>query len=136
MAIQGQSTAPQVRPQDSRNRCVLNSILLFLIEPVRGEPTVYSLDRHPHDDASPKAKFLDSFALICSTRSGKETASAVSMEEGGPTGTILRLARNTSTSEELLLRFQAVLDDLTLIAKGGLCFLFNLFPRKNQRKSG
>jgi hypothetical protein len=133
MAIQGQTNAPNVPPEESTKRFVLNSILLSLIEPVRGEPTVYSLDRHPHDDArgNPIAKFLDSFALICSTRSGKETVSAVCIEQGGPTGTILRLARNTSTSEELLLRFQAVLDDLTLIAKGGLCLLFNLFLGKN-----
>ncbi|CAI6092200.1 unnamed protein product [Clonostachys chloroleuca] len=119
MAIQEPSTAPKVPPEESTKRFVLNSILLSLIEPVRGEPTVYSLDRHPHDNASPIAKFLDSFALICSTKSGKDTVSAVCIEQGGPTGTILRLARNTSTSEELLLRFQAVLDDLTLIAKGG-----------------
>ncbi|VUC38127.1 unnamed protein product [Clonostachys rosea] len=118
MAVQAQPTAVQTPPQESTKRCVLNSVVLSLIEPVRGEPTTYSLDRHPHDNESPKAKLLDSFALICSTRNGKETASAVSMEEGGPTGTILRLARNTGTSEELLSRFQAVLDDLNSIAFG------------------
>ncbi|KAM0540033.1 hypothetical protein ACHAO7_011589 [Fusarium culmorum] len=59
-------------------------------------------------------KFLDSFALICSTsaKSG-ETASAVCMEQGHPTGTVLRLARNLGVPQQLLLLLNEVLDELS-----------------------
>ncbi|RBA15853.1 hypothetical protein FPRO05_12074 [Fusarium proliferatum] len=72
---------------------------------------------HPHENArkieSLQKKFLDSFALISSTsaKSG-ETASAVCMEQGHPTGTVLRLARNLGVPQQLLQRLNDVLDDL------------------------
>jgi len=65
---------------------VVQSALLSLIDPVRGEPTRTSLDENPDGDISGgqqlKQKFLDSFALICSTSSsGAETASALCLEQ-------------------------------------------------------
>ncbi|KAJ0107727.1 hypothetical protein J7T55_010334 [Diaporthe amygdali] len=64
-------------------------------------------------------KFLDSFALISSTsRTGGDTASAVCLEQGHPSGTILRLARNRGIPEKLVNQLQEVLDDLTTIALG------------------
>src|SRR3569833_2077820 len=71
----------------AHKRFVIATSLLYLIDPVRGEPTVHSLDRHPHDNngrlENHQKKFLDSFALICSTsRIGAETASAVCLEQG------------------------------------------------------
>ncbi|KAI1051238.1 hypothetical protein LB506_013033 [Fusarium annulatum] len=72
---------------------------------------------HPHENArkieSLQKKFLDSFALISSTSAkSSETASAVCMEQGHPTGTVLRLARNLGVPQQLLQRLNDVLDDL------------------------
>src|SRR5690242_20294619 len=80
-------------------RFVVHSALLSLIDPVREGPTRASPDENPDGDISGgqqlKQKFLDSFALICSTSSsGAETASAVCLEQHATAGTILRLARN------------------------------------------
>lgn len=113
-----------VRGQALR-RFVIVSTLLSLIDPVRGEPTTHSLDRHPHDDSWRKGqlqkKFLDSFALISSTsRKGSDTASAVCLEQGHPSGTILRLARNRGVPEDLVGKLQEVLDDLTAVALRGI----------------
>lgn len=98
--------------------------LLHLIDPVRGEPTEHSMDRHPHEGLGQREhhqkKFLDSFALICSTsRQGGETASAVCMEPNHPSGTVLRLARNLGVPPDLVDRLHAVLDNLTLVATRG-----------------
>lgn len=98
--------------------------LLHLIDPVRGEPTEHSMDRHPHEGFGQREhhqkKFLDSFALICSTsRQGGDTAAAVCMEPNHPSGTILRLARNLGVPPNLVDRLQAVLDNLTLVATRG-----------------
>lgn len=35
----------------AHKRFVIVTSLLFLIDPVRGEPTLHSLDRHPHDSS-------------------------------------------------------------------------------------
>lgn len=110
----------------AHRRFVVVSTLLRLIDPVRGEPTTHSLDRHPHDDSwkheQLQKKFLDSFALISSTsRTGGDTASAVCLEQGHPSGTILRLARNIGVSDEhLVIQLQEVLDDLTAVALKGI----------------
>lgn len=110
---------------DTFKRFVIVSTLLSLIDPVRGEPTTHSLDRHHHDDSWKldllQKKFLDSFAFISSTsRQGKDTASAVCLEQGHPSGTTLRLARNRGVPSELVGKLQAVLDDLTAVASGGI----------------
>ncbi|KAF5963045.1 hypothetical protein FCOIX_13996 [Fusarium coicis] len=79
---------------------------------------------HPHENArkmeSLQKKFLDSFALICSTsaKSG-DTASAVCMEQGHPTGTVLRLARNLGVPQQLLQPLNDVLDDLAAASSPG-----------------
>lgn len=111
---------------EAHKRFVVVSTLLSLIDPVRGESTTHSLDRHPHDDSwrqeQLQKKFLDSFALISSTsRIGGDTASAVCLEQGHPSGNILRIARNCGVPEELVDKLQEVLDDLTAVAlKGNL----------------
>ncbi|KAH6705690.1 hypothetical protein EV126DRAFT_173504 [Verticillium dahliae] len=106
---------------DAHRRFVIVTTLLSLIDPVRGEPTVHSLDAHPHDGAwkheQLQKKFLDSFALICSTsRKGAETASAVCLEQGHPDGSVLRLARNLRTPDDLVARLHEVLEDLAGVA--------------------
>jgi hypothetical protein len=108
-----------------RKYLVINSALLSLIDPVRGEPTKGLLDGHPDGDVlrshQLKERFLDSFALICSTSSsGKETASAVCMEHNQPSGTILRLARNRGVSQQDLIRLERVLKILVAAANGGM----------------
>ncbi|OIW33033.1 hypothetical protein CONLIGDRAFT_695336 [Coniochaeta ligniaria NRRL 30616] len=106
----------------AHKRFVIITTLLSLIDPVRGEPTVHSLDRHPHDGAGKhenhQKKFLDSFALICSTsRVGGDTASAVCLEQGHISGgNVLRLARNLGVPPELTNQLQEVLDDLAAVA--------------------
>lgn len=109
----------------AHKRFVIVTTLLYLIDPVRGEPTTHSLDRHPHDDSwkyeQLQKKFLDSFALISSTsRKGADTASAACLEQGHPSGTILRLARNTGVPDGLVSQLQDILDCLTAVALKGI----------------
>ena len=119
-----QDQGGQALTGNAHNRFVSVASLLFLIDPVRGEPTAYSLDRHPHDNASNKEsllkKFLDSFALACSTsRKGAETASAVCLEQDHPSGSVLRIARNLGVPQDLVNRLQAILVDMIAIALRG-----------------
>ncbi|KAL0929529.1 uncharacterized protein CTRU02_215428 [Colletotrichum truncatum] len=106
----------------AQERFVLITALLNLIDPVRGEPTAHSLDRHPHDDSwkptHHQKKFLDSFALISSTsRKGSDTASAACLEQGNPGGTILRLARNMGVPNTLIDQLHDILEDLIVVSK-------------------
>lgn len=110
---------------EAHQRFVAVTTLLSMIDQVRGEPTNHSLDRHPHDDSwkpeQLQKKFLDSFAFISSTsRKGSETASAVCLEQGHPSGTILRLARNLGVPSDLANELQDILDDLTAVAHRGM----------------
>ena len=110
---------------EARKQLLINSALLSLIEPVRGEPTECLLECHPDADvlksSQLKEKFLDSFALICSTSSsGKETASAVCMEQKRPSGTILRIARNRGLSQQDRIGLERVLQILIAAANGGM----------------
>lgn len=105
-------------------RFVVQSALLSLIDPVRGEPTRTSLDENPDGDIlggqQLKQKFLDSFALICSTsRSGRETASAVCLEQHTPAGPILRVARNRGLTLKDLAGLEEVLQVLRVVARKG-----------------
>ncbi|KAJ9130479.1 hypothetical protein NKR23_g12178 [Pleurostoma richardsiae] len=98
------------------------SVLLSLIDPVRGEPTRTSLDDNPDGDISGgqqlKQKFLDSFALICSTSSeGAKTASAVCLEQHAPAGAILRVARNCGLTSQDLAGLEKVLQILRVVAR-------------------
>lgn len=106
---------------------VVLSALLYMIDPVRGNPTRTSLDENPEGDLSGgwqlKQKFLDSFALICSTSSsGAETASAVCLEEHDPAGAILRVARNRGLTPKDAAGLKKVLQMLRLVASKGTYF--------------
>lgn len=121
------ATQSQIGGADLK-RFVVQSALLHLIDPVRGEPTRTSLDENPDGDVSSgqqlKQKFLDSFALICSTsRSGAETASAVCLEQHAPAGTVLRVARNRGLTPNDLAGLEEVLQILRVVAKNGACFV-------------
>lgn len=110
-------------------RFVVHSALLSLIDPVRGEPTRTSLDENPDGDIlggqQLKQKFLDSFALICSTSSsGAETASAVCLEQP-PAGAILRVARNRGLTPKDLTGLEGVLQILRVVARKGTYFIRN-----------
>jgi len=123
----------QIEGADLR-RFVVQSALLNLIDPVRGEPTRNSLDENPDGDISGgprlKQKFLDSFALICSTSSsGAETASAVCLEENAPGGAILRVARNRGLTTEDLAGLEKVLQILRGVSRKGT-YLFREFARR------
>lgn len=112
-------------------RFVVQSALLYLIDPVRGEPTRTSLSENPDDNSSSghhlKQNFLDSFALICSTSSsGAETASAVCLEQHAPAGAILRVARNRGLMPMDLNRLERVLQILRVVARKGAYFIQNL----------
>ena len=105
-------------------RFVVQSALLSLIDPVRQEPTRTSLDENPDGDISGgqqlKQKFLDSFALICSTSSsGAETASAVCLEQHAAAGAILRVARNRGLTPQDLTGLEKVLQILGEVARKG-----------------
>lgn len=124
--MDGTLNMPQARALtgDTHKRFTVVSALLSMIDPVRGESTVHSLDRHPHDNARKQEhlqkKFLDSFALICSTsRKGGDTASAVCLEPGYPSGSVLRLARNLGVPQGLIDSLELILDDLTAVASRG-----------------
>lgn len=111
-------------------RFVVHSALLSLIDPVRGEPTRSPLDENPDGDIlggqQSKQKFLDSFALICSTSSsGAETASAVCLEQHAPAGAILRVARNRGLTPKDLTGLEGVLQILRVLARKGTNFIRN-----------
>ncbi|KAI9152288.1 hypothetical protein HJFPF1_09518 [Paramyrothecium foliicola] len=93
------------------------SCFLYCLDPVRGEATTYSIDKHPVDNSwrhdNLQRKFLDSIAFISSTlKKGGDTASAVCLEHGDPEGPVLRLARNTGVTVELMRRLELILADL------------------------
>lgn len=111
-------------------RFVVQAALLRLIDPVRGEPTRTALDENPDweilSGQNLKQKFLDSFALICSTSSsGAETASAVCLEQDAPTGTILRVARNRGLTPGDLAGLERVLQILRVVAEKSMYFTRN-----------
>lgn len=102
---------------EAHKRFTAVATLLSLIDPVRGEPTVHNLDRHPHDRCwQPEhlqKKFLDSFAFICSTSArGRETAAAVCLEQCHPLHTILRVARNRGFPTDVISQLQQIIDTL------------------------
>ncbi|KAF4943638.1 hypothetical protein FSARC_14866 [Fusarium sarcochroum] len=105
-------------------RFVVQSALLSLIDPVRGEPTRSLLDEDPDGISSIrqqlKKKFLDAFALICSTAgSGAKTASAVCLEQYASSGAILRVARNHGLTPEDQAGLERVLQILQAVAEKG-----------------
>lgn len=109
----------------ARDRFIQAAVLLHTLNPVRGEPTGYSLDQDPHDIETPrerllKRKFLDSFALICATKKGGDTVSAACLEEGLPQGTIVRIASNSGVRENTLGQIRELVNVLNDVASGGI----------------
>ncbi|KAF4334247.1 hypothetical protein FBEOM_11919 [Fusarium beomiforme] len=101
---------------------VVHAALLSLIDPVREEPTRSSFDENPDSDIlgsqQLRQKFLDSFALICSTSSsGATTASAVCLEWNAPAPAILRVARNHGLTSADLTGLKRVLQILQAVAR-------------------
>lgn len=113
------------RIRNVQKHFVINTALLSMIDPVRGGPTKESFESFTVNDDilqtyQLKQKFLDSFALICSTSSsGKETASAVCLEQNQPRHTILRVARNHGLSQRDHDGLERILQILVVAASEG-----------------
>ncbi|KAF4503071.1 hypothetical protein FAGAP_625 [Fusarium agapanthi] len=110
---------------DTLDRFVLHSTLLRLIDPVRSKPTRSTLDENPDGSFlgawQLQQKFLDSFALICSTSSsGAKTATAVCLEIHDKIGNILRLARNHGLTPEDQAGLERVLQVLQEVSRKGM----------------
>jgi hypothetical protein len=108
-----------------RDRFVQAATLLYLLDPVRGEPTAYGLDQDAPNLQAPKEqrlkrKFLDSFALICATRQDGDAVSAACLEEGEPEGTVIRIASNAGVSEETVSQLENILGLLGSISNEGM----------------
>ena len=98
-----------------RDRFIQGAVLLYLIDPVRGEPTAYGLDKDSslldHSrELFLKRKFLDSFALICAIKKDPKTVSAACLEEDQPGGTVVRIASNAGVSEDTIRSLQRLVD--------------------------
>ncbi|KAM3553722.1 hypothetical protein ARSEF4850_006795 [Beauveria asiatica] len=111
-------------------RFVVHSALLNLIDPVRQEPTRTPLDENLEGESSGaqqlKQKFLDAFALICSTSgSGAKSASAVCLEQYSSAGAILRVARNYGFTPKDLSGIESVLQMLRVVARKGTYILYH-----------
>lgn len=132
--------APIQVSRQERERFVVQSALLRLIDPVRGKPKRTLLDENPNGDTSGgqrlKHRFLASFALICSTSSsGADTASAVCLEQHVPSGAVLRVARNRGLAPKDLTSLEKVLQTLQEVARKGKCPRCLEFPRNAPRVS-
>jgi hypothetical protein len=107
-----------------QKRFIGDAVLLHLLDPVRGSPTAYGLDRHPHDtDVSReillKRKFLDSVALLASTHKDGDRVSAAAIEEGAPEGTTVRIASNAGVCDSTLSCLQDLVSDLNNLSATG-----------------
>ena len=105
------------RYNNASKQLVVNTVLISLIVPVRGQPTrdnfAERLDEHNVPTSQLMPRFLDSFALICSTSSkGRETASAVCFERKRASTPILRVARNQGLSPQDRTKLEHVLQIL------------------------
>ncbi|KAK1658789.1 hypothetical protein BDP55DRAFT_681755 [Colletotrichum godetiae] len=108
-----------------QKRFVQDAVLLHKLNPVRGSPTAYGLDRHPHNtDVSRevllKRKFLDSFALLASTHKDGDRVSAATLEVGAPEGSIVRIASNAGVCASTLVLLRDVMEDLHTVSVMGL----------------
>ena len=113
-----------------RKRFVEISVLLSLLDPVRGEPTAHDLTQNlPNSDGISresflKRKFLDSFALICATKKDGPSVSAVCLEEGLLGGTVIRVASNAGVRDSVLFQLQEIMDILNQIGSSGRPFVW------------
>ncbi|KAK1480745.1 hypothetical protein CTAM01_14204, partial [Colletotrichum tamarilloi] len=108
-----------------QKRFVQDAVLLHKLDPVRGSPTAYGLDRHPRDAGVPreellKRKFLDSFALLASTHKDGDTVSAAALEVGAPEGSVIRIASNAGVSASTLVLLREVMEILHDVSAMGL----------------
>ena len=122
---------------------VINSTLLMKIDPSRGEPTRgqfndgLGLGPDPELDSlgvgKLRRKFLDSFALICSTsKKGAETASAVCLEQAqAGSSSILRVARNHGLSSRDLSGLENVLGELQAVLQTGESYAHAVISAKD-----
>ena len=107
-----------------RERFLQDTILLYMLDPVRGEPSAYSLDHdlfelEGHRERWLKRKFLDSIALICAVKKDGDHVSAACLEESVPAGTVLRIASNSGVSQRTLDQLRELIDILNDVASGG-----------------
>lgn len=108
-----------------RDRFIQVAVLLYLLDPVRGESTTYGLD-HPQEIGTSRErllrkKFLDSLALLCATKKDAASVSAACIEEGGPQGTVIRVASNAGVHTSTLCHLRQILDVLNSVAGTGRC---------------
>ena len=107
-----------------RNRFVQAAVLLRMLDPVRGEATVYGLDQDSHEMITPrerllKRKFLNSFALICAIKRDGNSTSAAYIEEGAPQRTIIRIASNAGIDKKTLKEVRKLIAILNSIGSRG-----------------
>ena len=107
-----------------RERFLQDAVLLYRLDPVRGEPSAYGLDQDPFElegiqKGWLKRKFLDSIALICAVKRDGDTVSAACLEEGMPAGTVLRIASNSGVSHSTLDQLRVLIEILNNVASGG-----------------
>lgn len=110
-----------------RDRFVQAAVLLQTLGPVHEESAeLHTLDQDfsqyeigaDHENFL-KQRFLDSFALICSTEKDSARVSAACLEEGSPEGTIIRVASNGGVTEHTLRELRDLVDVLnSTIADG------------------
>ncbi|KAL0766420.1 hypothetical protein CaCOL14_010865 [Colletotrichum acutatum] len=108
-----------------QKRFVQDAVLLHKLDPVRGSPTAYGLDRHPHDagvsrEEFLKRKFLDSFALLASIHKDGDRVSAATLEVGAPEGSVIRIASNAGVSASTLIHLEEVMEILHDVSFMGL----------------
>jgi hypothetical protein len=112
-------------PENLLQQFITVSTFLHLLDPVRGRPTIYDWDTHLEEHVPDRVqlqRFLDSFALIFSTsRKGGETASAVCLEQNETSGTTLRVARNLSVNQDVIVQAQQILEKLRKVSLQGMC---------------
>ncbi|RFU25127.1 hypothetical protein B7463_g11221, partial [Scytalidium lignicola] len=104
------------------NRFIETSVLLFMLDPARGDPTVvYSLDQEDIQEPRErllKRKFLDSIALICSTAKEKGCISAACLEEYPSEETILRISSNAGVSDNTVNSLREIIEMLSSFDSG------------------
>jgi hypothetical protein len=114
---------------NARSRFLEVAVLLRLLDPVRGEPSVHGLDQDSYEsgtqrEAFLKRKFLDSFALICATKKEGGSVSAACMENL-PDGTTIRITSNAGVSENVLHRIRELVNILNDVGCGSESTIFH-----------
>ena len=115
---------------NAQSRFIQTAVLLHLLDPLRGEPTAYGLDRDPNEiepqrERLLKRKFLDSLALISAIKKDGDTVSAASIEEGLPEGTVIRVASNHGVKNSTLRGLRELMSILNSVASRGEWFRIN-----------